>query len=153
MRSGDFASRAFHEAGEDADIAVTVPFGCNAYSLVSAGIGIAIVDGFTAVAGKAFGLHVVKFDCADQLDVVIMQNRERPVTKTIEVLIELLHETAAAMGGAFYSTKSIGSTKSTNSSSSGGAVLPHQHNELGRIIECDQRTMPNTRAVVDRLLA
>ncbi len=115
---GRLALKAFHEAGEDADIAVTVPFGCNAYSLVSAGIGIAIVDGFTAVAAKAFGLHVVKFDCADQLDVVIMQNRERPVTKTIEAFIKLLHETAAAMGGDFYSMKSIGSARSKNSSSS-----------------------------------
>ena len=58
--------------GEEPDVAVTVPFGTNTYNLVGAGIGVAIVDGFTAEGAKAFGLQVRPFDSAELLEVVIL---------------------------------------------------------------------------------
>ena len=61
---GRLVMKALREVGEEPDVAVTVPFGTNTYNLVGAGIGVAIVDGFTADGAKAFGLQVRPFDCA-----------------------------------------------------------------------------------------
>ncbi len=88
--------RTFRDAGEEPNIAITVPFGTNTYNLVGAGIGIAIVDGFTAAGAKAFGLHVRPFDCPEPLNVVILQNCERPLTQNVESFVALLRQTAEA---------------------------------------------------------
>ena len=84
-------------------MAVAVPFGTNSYNLVGAGIGIAIVDGFTAAGAKAFGLQMRPFDCADQLEVVIMQNSERPPTRDVESFVALLRQTAAMVSDQAHS--------------------------------------------------
>jgi DNA-binding transcriptional LysR family regulator len=114
---GRLVIEAFGEAGEEPDIAVAVPFGTNTYNLVGAGIGIAIVDGFTAAGAKAFGLHVRRFDCAKVLDVVILQNRERPATSLTETFVALLQQTARTISGGVQATNCSGSARSTNSSS------------------------------------
>jgi len=97
-------TRRFREAGVVPNIAITVPFGTNTYNLVSAGIGIAIVDGFTASGAKAFGLHVRPFDCPEPLDVVILENRERPLTQNAESFIALLRQSAEAFDDGVQST-------------------------------------------------
>lgn len=101
---GRLVMKAFQAAGEEPDIAVAVPFGTNTYKLVSAGIGIAIVDGFTADGAKAFGLQVRPFGCAERLEVVILQNSERPATKDVEALVVLLRQTAGVIGGSTQGT-------------------------------------------------
>jgi DNA-binding transcriptional LysR family regulator len=95
---GRLVMKALREVGEEPDVAVTVPFGTNTYNLVGAGIGVAIVDGFTAEGAKAFGLQVRPFDCAELLEVVILRNRERPPTKEVEAFVVLLQQTAGMTG-------------------------------------------------------
>jgi DNA-binding transcriptional LysR family regulator len=95
---GRLVMKAFRAVGEEPDVAVTVPFGTNTYNLVGAGVGIAIVDGFTADGAKAFGLQVRPFDCAELLEVVILRNRERPPTKEVEAFVVLLQQTAGMTG-------------------------------------------------------
>jgi DNA-binding transcriptional LysR family regulator len=114
---GKLVARALHAAGEEPDVAVAVPFGTNTYNLVSAGIGVAIVDGFTANGAKAFGLQVRPFDCVERLEVVILQNSERPPTKDVEAFVVLLQETARLTVGSTQGTSCSGSARSTNSSS------------------------------------
>lgn len=96
--------RTFRDAGEIPNIAMTVPFGTNTYNLVGAGIGIAIVDGFTAAGAKAFGLHVRPFDCPEPLDVVILQNHERPLTQNAESFVALLRQSVGAFDCGVQST-------------------------------------------------
>jgi DNA-binding transcriptional LysR family regulator len=91
---GRLVMKAFRAVGEEPVVAVTVPFGTNTYNLVGAGVGIAIVDGFTAEGAKTFGLQVRPFDCAELLEVVILRNRERPPTKEVEAFVVLLQQTA-----------------------------------------------------------
>jgi DNA-binding transcriptional LysR family regulator len=101
---GRLVMEAFRAAGEEPDFVVAVPFGINTYSLVGAGIGVAVVDAFTAAAADGFGLCVRPFDCADQLDVVILQNRERPSTSDVDAFIALLRQTAGTVGGGSHAT-------------------------------------------------
>ncbi len=100
---GKLVMKAFRVAGLEPNVAVAVPFGTNSYNLVGAGIGIAIVDGFTAAGAKSFGLQMRPFDCADQLEVVIMQNSERPPTRDVESFVALLRQTAAMVSDQAHS--------------------------------------------------
>jgi DNA-binding transcriptional LysR family regulator len=146
-------TRRFREAGVVPNIAITVPFGTNTYNLVSAGIGIAIVDGFTASGAKAFGLHVHRFDCPEPLDVVILENRERPLTQKRGEF----HRAAAAKRGGVRRRCSIDKLKRFRELDEffvrPRAVLPHQDDELGGLVEHEQRTMPDAGAIVHGLAA
>ena len=87
---GRMVLEAFTEAGESPTIVITVPFGMNAHSLVLAGIGAAVIDGFTAAAGTAAGLEIRPFNCSRALDVVVLHNPVRPPTRDTQSFVDAL---------------------------------------------------------------
>ena len=96
---GDLVARAFHEANVPLRIAVEVPHATIACSMVRAGVGVAILDGFALLTAANSGqLAVRKFRPALPIVARLLRPRNRATALLAAAFAETLAETVRELG-------------------------------------------------------
>ncbi|WP_164771469.1 LysR substrate-binding domain-containing protein [Mesorhizobium sp. M7D.F.Ca.US.004.03.1.1] len=96
-RLGSTVATAFHEAGVPFSPSLNVLQGAAACSLVSNGLGVAIVDEFSASSWVAEGLVIRAFEPSIAVHATLISLKDRPLTrlarKFVQVTTDLIHQT------------------------------------------------------------
>lgn len=90
LPAGELVARAFEEANVPLRLAAETTQSSVASALAAAGVGVAILEGFTVMAAAAHGLQTRPFVPALDLHARVLLSRQRPLSKLASGFLEAL---------------------------------------------------------------
>ena len=90
VAAGQLVAQAFRSAGVALDAACEVTFSASAYEMVKQGIGVALVDPYTALKQYDDRVRLIPFAPTIPFNVALLRPEARPPSRAVESLLDLL---------------------------------------------------------------
>jgi DNA-binding transcriptional LysR family regulator len=95
LPAGDLVARSFEDANVQLRVAAETNQSSVACALAAAGVGVAVLEGFTVMAAGAQGMQTRPFVPATPLQARVLLSRQRPLSKLATSFLDVLAEAPA----------------------------------------------------------
>ncbi len=88
--AGQLVAQAFHSSGVTHDAAYETTFSATAYELVKQGLGVALIDPYTAVKAFDERVRLIPFAPTIPFNVALLRPESRPANRAVDALLDLM---------------------------------------------------------------